>query len=111
LLGLETVVRYVRLYGQTTLTAEAGFFLAEYRKTLGVLGLILQRLRTLRPRQPRYLDRRLGGKMAADWDLIVPTAILNREWGCSPMIGPHGSVVAGQLGGTPVFYNAAHVSC
>jgi len=41
---------------------------------------ILTRLQALRPRQPRYLDRRLGGKMAADWNLIVPTSILTREW-------------------------------
>jgi len=80
MLDLEMVVEYVRLCGQATLAAKVGFFLTQHRDALGVPERVLTRLRRLRPRQPRYLDRRLGGKMAADWNLIVPTPILNRDW-------------------------------
>lgn len=80
MLDLETVVEYVRLCGQATLAAKVGFFLTQHREVLGVPEPILTRLQALRPRQPRYLDRRLGGKIAPEWNLIVPTAILSREW-------------------------------
>ena len=77
---LDAVVQYVRLCGQATLAAKVGFFLAQHREVLGVPETVLDRLQKLRPRQPNYLDRRLGGKMAADWNLIVPTPIMDREW-------------------------------
>lgn len=80
MLDLEMVVEYVRLCGQATLAAKVGFFLAQHQEALGVADPVLKHLRDLRPRQPRYLDRRLGGKMAADWNLIVPAPILNRDW-------------------------------
>jgi len=80
MLDLDMVVEYVRLCGQAMLAAKVGFFLAQRRDALGVPEPVLMRLQRLRPKQPRYLDRRLGGKMAADWNLIVPTPILNRDW-------------------------------
>lgn len=80
MLDLDAVVEYVRLCGQATLAAKVGFFLTQHREALGVPDAVFGRLRKLRPRQPHYLDRRLGGKMAADWNLIVPAAIMNREW-------------------------------
>lgn len=80
MLDLKMVVEYVRLCGQATLAAKVGFFLTRHRDALGVPERVLTRLRRLRPRQPRYLDRRLGGKMVADWNLIVPTPVLNRDW-------------------------------
>lgn len=77
---LEVVVKYVRLCGQATLAAKVGFFLEQHRETHGVSEQVLTRLRRMRPEQPHYLDRKLGGRMAAGWNLIVPAAILGREW-------------------------------
>ncbi len=80
MLDLSTVVEYVRLCGQATLAAKVGFYVAQHREALSVPDSVLKRLQELRPRQPRYLDRRLGGKMAVDWNLIVPMPIVNRDW-------------------------------
>jgi predicted transcriptional regulator of viral defense system len=80
MLDLDAVVTYVRLCGQAMLAAKVGFFLAQHREALGVPEAVFARLRKLRPRQSRYLDRRLGGKMASDWNLIVPAPIVSREW-------------------------------
>jgi len=43
-------------------------------------ALKLERLRRMRPKQPHYLDRKLGGRMAPGWNLMVPAPILAGEW-------------------------------
>jgi predicted transcriptional regulator of viral defense system len=77
---LDVIVEYVRLCSQATLAAKVGFFLEQRRENLGVPERVLTRLRRIRPAQPHYLDRKLGGRMAPGWNLIVPAAILDREW-------------------------------
>jgi len=78
---LGVVVEYVRLCGQATLAAKVGFFLEQHREALAVREGTLQRLRKMRPRQPHYLDRRFGGRMASNWNLVVPAPLLAGEWG------------------------------
>jgi predicted transcriptional regulator of viral defense system len=73
---LDVVVEYVRLCGQATLAAKVGFFLEQHREDLAVREEALERLRKMRPRQPHYLDRRLGGRMASNWNLVVPPNLL-----------------------------------
>ena len=80
LFDLDAVLNYIRLRGQATLAAKVGFFLEQRREALSVSEEALTRLRRMRPRQPHYFDRRLGGRMAPAWNLIVPTPILTREW-------------------------------
>lgn len=80
LFNLDAIFDYVRLRGETTLAAKVGFFLEQRREALGVPEKVLIRLRRMRPRQPHYLDRQLGGRMAPGWNLIVPAAMLAREW-------------------------------
>ena len=65
----------VRFCGQATLAAKVGFFLEQHQQSLSVPKDVLERLRKMRPKQPHYLDRRLGGKMAPGWNLLVPAAI------------------------------------
>lgn len=77
---LEIVVEYVRLCSQATLAAKVGFFLEQRRESLGVREETLARLRKMRPRQPHYLDRRVGGRITHGWNLIVPSHILALEW-------------------------------
>jgi predicted transcriptional regulator of viral defense system len=81
LVDLDVVVDYVRLFAQATLAAKVGFFLEQHQQSLGVPRDALERLRRLRPKQPHYLDRRLGGKLAPGWNLLVPTPALTGEWG------------------------------
>jgi len=80
MVDLETVVEYVRLCGWGTLAAKVGFFLEQHRESLGVSPAILERLHRMGPQQPHYLDRRLGGRMAKGWNLIVPAPVLAGEW-------------------------------
>jgi len=77
---LDVVVEYVRLCSQATLAAKVGFFLEQRRESLGVREETLERLRKMRPRQPHYLDRRVGGRMAPNWNLVVPAPLLAGEW-------------------------------
>jgi predicted transcriptional regulator of viral defense system len=81
LFDLDVVVDYVRLCAQATLAAKVGFFLEQHQQALGVPREALERLRRLRPKQPHYLDRRLGGKLTPGWNLLVPTPALTGEWG------------------------------
>jgi predicted transcriptional regulator of viral defense system len=80
MLDLEIVVEYVGLSSQATLAAKVGFFLEQRREALGVREETLKRLRKMRPRQPHYLDRRVGGRMASNWNLVVPAPLLAGEW-------------------------------
>jgi predicted transcriptional regulator of viral defense system len=76
LFDLNVVVDYVRLCGQATLAAKVGFFLERRQAALGVPRTVLERLRRMRPKQPHYLDRNLGGRMAPGWNLMVPAPVL-----------------------------------
>jgi predicted transcriptional regulator of viral defense system len=80
LFDLDVVVNHVRLCGQATLAAKVGFFLERRQSTLGVPRIVLERLRRMRPKQPHYLDRKLGGRMAPGWNLMVPAPVLAGEW-------------------------------
>lgn len=80
LFDLNVVVDYVRLCGQATLAAKVGFFLERHQAALGVPRTVLERLRRMRPKQPHYLDRKLGGRMAPGWNLMVPAPVLAGEW-------------------------------
>jgi len=79
----EALERYVSLVGSRTLAAKVGFFLETRRQELAVPDALLERLRTRVPRAPVFMDRRLRGRLVANWALIVPPNLLeNRdgEW-------------------------------
>lgn len=80
LLELSLLLDYVRLREQATLAAKVGLFLERHQRQLGVGPQLLDELRELRPRQPRYLDRSARGRLAPAWNLIVPPALLEGEW-------------------------------
>lgn len=79
---LEQIVQYVLLLENATTAAKAGFFLEQHKETLMVDDAHLNPLRTLRPRQPHYLERRKRKdcRWVKDWNLLVPEEILNRAW-------------------------------
>jgi hypothetical protein len=72
LLDLAVVVTTLRRCGQATLAAKAGVFLERHQQPLGVPEAIVERLHRMRPKQPHYLARKQGGRMAPGWNLVVP---------------------------------------
>lgn len=80
LLEMGTLMEYVRLRSQATLAAKVGLFLERRQKHFAVKAETLAELRSMRPRQPHYLDRAAGGKFVASWNLIVPASLVEGEW-------------------------------
>jgi predicted transcriptional regulator of viral defense system len=79
---LDKVIEYVLLLENATTAASVGFFLEQHRESWMVEDSHLKPLRQLRPRQPHYLDRahRKDGRLVADWNLVVPAAVLEQAW-------------------------------
>ena len=76
------VVDYALLFGNATTTAKVGFFLDQHRDHWTITDSELEPLRQLIPRQPHYLERnrRRGGRLLKEWNLIVPEEVLERSW-------------------------------
>lgn len=68
----EPLVEYVEVLGSRTLAARLGFYLDGRRDELALPSSVLDRLRTLIPRSPVYLDRSRPGRLVRAWALIVP---------------------------------------
>jgi len=81
-LDLEKVVEYVSVLENATTAAKVGFFLDRHRDALMVSEGYLDRIRKLRPKSPHYMERdsRQEGQLQPDWNLIVPTSILEEVW-------------------------------
>ena len=78
---LDRVVEYALLLKNATTVARVGFFLEQHRDPLMVDETHLARLRRHRPRRPHYLDRaRRGGRLVTEWNLVVPTDVMERSW-------------------------------
>ena len=80
---VDQIVKYALLLGNATTNAKVGFFLDQHREALMVGERHLKPLRNRRPRQPHYLDPARGkpGRLAVDWNLVVPKVVLERSWG------------------------------
>ena len=80
---LDKVVEYALLLENATTAAKVGFFLEQHRDGLMVEPRHLKPLQNLRPRQPHYLDRscRKPGRLVAQWNLVIPQEVIDREWG------------------------------
>lgn len=78
---VDAVTEYALRLGSALAVARVGIFLEQHREELVLEDAALRRLRSHAPRQPRYFDsRRTGGRFVAGWNLVVPTAILERTW-------------------------------
>lgn len=80
---LDQVIEYVLLLENATTAAKVGFFLEQHKQALMVDDAHLNQLRDLRPRQPHYFVRgkRKGCQWIKEWNLMMPTEILDRSWG------------------------------
>lgn len=83
---LDLVVEYVRLLHKLTTAAKVGFYLEQHKDALMVDRRYLDELRKLTPRQPHYLERnkRSGGRLLPEWNLIVPEEVIQRSWADVP---------------------------
>lgn len=78
---LNLVLEYVKLLGNATTAAGVGFFLQENREKLFVDDECLGVLKKQIPKKIHYLDgRHKNGKLAREWNLIVPKEILDKSW-------------------------------
>jgi len=80
--NLDKVVEYALLLGNATTIAKVGFFLDQHREALMVEEVHLQALRASRPKKAHYISRpsKTPGRFVVDWNLIVPTEIIERSW-------------------------------
>jgi predicted transcriptional regulator of viral defense system len=81
-LNLDRLIDYALLLGNATTAAKVGFFLQQHRAALAVDDLHLRRLEAHTPRQPHYLQRNGAGATVylRDWNLVVPSALVERAW-------------------------------
>ena len=77
---LDLVVEYVRLLDNSTTAAKVGYYLEQHAESLMVEERHLNPLRKLRSKQPHYLQRGKSGKLVNNWNLVVPTSLVERAW-------------------------------
>ena len=79
---LAKVVEYALLLNNATTAAKVGYFLDQHRQSLMVTDKHLHPLKQRRPKQPHYLERGRGrgGRLASEWNLVVPQSIVDRSW-------------------------------
>ena len=79
---LDKVIQYALLLDNATTAAKVGYYLEQHRETLMVEDVHLKPLRKCRPKRPHYMDRESRGKgrLASEWNLIVPNLVVQRSW-------------------------------
>lgn len=75
------MLAYVHRLGSPRVAARVGNYLDSRRDDLAVADATLQRLGAMAPKQPGFMDRRLGGTLDAHCRIIVPRELseANRE--------------------------------
>lgn len=81
-LDLNKVLQYALILNNATTIAKLGFFLESHRESLMVPEYCFVELRKHCPIKPHYLkrDQKQPQKLIANWNLIVPLSIINRQW-------------------------------
>ena len=79
-LDVAGVVEYATLLDNATTCAKVGYFLDRHREFLPFDDRVLDPLRRRKPRHPHHMDRREGGNLVRDWNLIVPHAVAEETW-------------------------------
>ena len=76
----ELLEDYVELLDNRTTVAKLGFLLEAKHDDWFVPDGLLERLETLVPASPVYIDEQRSSSLASRWQLMVPDDILNRSW-------------------------------
>jgi predicted transcriptional regulator of viral defense system len=76
----DKVVDYTLLLDNASTAAKVGLYLEQHQKDLMVDDAHLDRLRQCIPKQPTYMARNSKGRLVRDWNLVVPSQVLERAW-------------------------------
>lgn len=81
-LKIDNIIKYALLLDNSITTAKVGFYLSQRQQELKVSPAQLEQLLKHIPKSPRYIDAtaKKNGKIVADWNLIIPTGLLNKDW-------------------------------
>lgn len=81
-LDLQAVCRYAQVLENATTAAKVGWYLEVNRNSLMVDNRTLEKLQSLSPASPHYLDRRSNepGRYLARWNLVAPVSVAERSW-------------------------------
>jgi hypothetical protein len=78
---LDAVLKYAKTLASPLTVARLGFFLEQHRESWMVEDRHLTALEGGIPAQRRYWSSsRETGRLISRWNIIVPTAILERRW-------------------------------
>ncbi|MDE0170299.1 MAG: transcriptional regulator [bacterium] len=79
-LDVSQVVEYATFLDNATACAKVGYFLERHRELWPFDDPVLDALRNRKPRRPQHMDRRAGGDLVREWNLIVPHAVAEETW-------------------------------
>jgi predicted transcriptional regulator of viral defense system len=80
-LSIKPLLDYLASLDNAVTTAKVGLFLDMNKERLHLSEKDIDTLRSRRPKTPTYMFRsERTGKLAHDWNLIVPENILERAW-------------------------------
>lgn len=79
---LDRIVAYALKLDNATTIAKVGLVVSQHQDTWMITDRQLRPLRDRRPRRPHYLDRsrRVSGHLVKDWNLVVPSEVLDGVW-------------------------------
>jgi len=78
--NIDKVVDYTLLLANSSTVSKVGFYLEQHQKELMVEDAHLNRLRGHVPKQPTYMARNAKGRLVKQWNLVVPSQVLDRAW-------------------------------
>ncbi len=78
--NINEIVEYALLLNKASTIAKVGYFLERNEEILFVDSSDLQTLKNEIPKQPRYMDKKLKGRLVKQWNLIVPEKIHKKVW-------------------------------
>ncbi|AFM28230.1 type IV toxin-antitoxin system AbiEi family antitoxin domain-containing protein [Desulfomonile tiedjei] len=77
---MDNVLDYTLLLDNASVAAKVGLYLEQHQKDLMVDDAHLDRLRQCIPKQPTYMARNSKGRLVKEWNLVVPSQVLDRSW-------------------------------
>ena len=77
---IDKIVDYTVLLTNSSTAAKVGFYLERHQRELMVDDTHLDRLRGHVPKQPTYMVRNATGILVKQWNLLVPSQVLDRSW-------------------------------
>ncbi|MFH1113775.1 MAG: transcriptional regulator [Pseudomonadota bacterium] len=77
---MDKILDYTLILDNSSTAAKVGLYLEQHREDLMVDEAHLERLRQCIPKQPTYMVRNSTGHIVKEWNLVVPSQVLDRSW-------------------------------